>query len=535
MSLTQSSTPSTQTKDHPHDSSNIKNVVATRTPMYISEGISNGHSIAHLSIDDSERRKDNVSSRTRGVLIVEEGWQYRDPEGAEHGPFLAAKLVKWIDQGYFSGGLQVRKVARNGAGAWTPLKYVEADVRREAALTVVPLASGKEEPADSDEQGVLPAVSPHRHITPPPPPPPRHPPPPPPPPPRSSPGPMSTPGAPRPPPPPPPPRPRSVAAVRVGEETMGSISPAVPSPTPSRTLPTSPVGRSTQTAGPPKDDGRDLIAGKGVDDYRSPQHLDRYGNDGRVAPKARHAMHHNVVRGPGQFHPYSGTYGSMEKGEITRDRDRDRWGDGSVGRERGRLDRGYGGIGGGRGPTRGSFLQGQRMGGAGPRGRGQRGQRGHRGGRGGAKEGVDVDIAAAVQRLFTGDVALGTEQPMWRYIDAEDVTQGPFSAVEMINWYREGYLSDANLRVCGTERKVSPPSVPPSDFYIPLGALVYWVRRGHRFNAITVADVEAGKLPEELQKLKEGADKVTHKENRNEDAVEDNGTSKPEDTEDESS
>lgn len=55
-----------------------------------------------------------------------------------HGPFLAAKIANWVDKGFFSGGLEVRKVGARGAGAWTKLEYVLADVRREAALTLIP-------------------------------------------------------------------------------------------------------------------------------------------------------------------------------------------------------------------------------------------------------------------------------------------------------------------------------------------------------------------------------------------------------------
>jgi hypothetical protein len=78
----------------------------------------------------------------------------------------------------------------------------------------------------------------------------------------------------------------------------------------------------------------------------------------------------------------------------------------------------------------------------------------------------------------------------------------------MESWYSEGYLANPALKVCGTERKVAPPNLPPPEFFIPLGALIYWVRRGHKFTPITVADVVAKKLPEELQKLKDGAEKV---------------------------
>jgi hypothetical protein len=58
------------------------------------------------------------------------------------------------------------------------------------------------------------------------------------------------------------------------------------------------------------------------------------------------------------------------------------------------------------------------------------------------------------------------------------------------------------------ERKVSPPNLPPKDFFIPLGALLYAVRRGQRLSVITVADIQAKRLPEDLQKLKDGATKA---------------------------
>jgi len=58
---------------------------------------------------------------------------------------------------------------------------------------------------------------------------------------------------------------------------------------------------------------------------------------------------------------------------------------------------------------------------------------------------------------------------------------------------------------------------------------MYWVRRGHRFNAVTVADVEAGKLPEDLKKLREGAEKVSHPESGKGNGLEDGGVQqKPE-------
>ena len=97
---------------------------------------------------------------------------------------------------------------------------------------------------------------------------------------------------------------------------------------------------------------------------------------------------------------------------------------------------------------------------------------------------------------------------MWRYSDYEGVMQGPFPAKSMEEWFGAGYLADTKIAVCGTDRKVSPPNLPTPAFFIPLGALIYWVRRGHKFTAVTVADIAAGALPEELQALKDSAEKA---------------------------
>jgi hypothetical protein len=61
-------------------------------------------------------------------------------------------------------------------------------------------------------------------------------------------------------------------------------------------------------------------------------------------------------------------------------------------------------------------------------------------------------VAAAVRRLFTGESTLGTDQPVWRYIDNAGLTQGPFPAKSMEEWFEAGFLKDASLRVCGTVR-----------------------------------------------------------------------------------
>lgn len=39
---------------------------------------------------------------------------------------------------------------------------------------------------------------------------------------------------------------------------------------------------------------------------------------------------------------------------------------------------------------------------------------------------------------------------MWRYIDPDGNTQGPFPAQNMIEWHTAGYLHDMSLPVCGT-------------------------------------------------------------------------------------
>jgi hypothetical protein len=78
----------------------------------------------------------------------------------------------------------------------------------------------------------------------------------------------------------------------------------------------------------------------------------------------------------------------------------------------------------------------------------------------------------------------------------------------MEGWFAEGYLSDSTIPICGTERKVSPPNLPPEEFFIPLGALIYWVRRGNHFKPITVADIQSKQLPPELATLKESAAKA---------------------------
>ena len=203
-------------------------------------------------------------------------------------------------------------------------------------------------------------------------------------------------------------------------------------------------------------------------------------------------------RGRGRFSPELSSSGVVGGGRF------EGRGRGGGGRGRGDFDggRGSGGRfserGGRRGGGRGGFAE------RGGRGGGGRGGRG-----GGGAGGSELEVASAVSRLFHGEVNQGAEQPMWRYFDPEGNMQGPFPAKDMETWFQEGYLANPGLKVCGTERKVAPPNLPPPEFFIPLGALIYWVRRGHKFSPITVADVMAKRLPVELQKLKDGAEKVS--------------------------
>ena len=239
----------------------------------------------------------------------------------------------------------------------------------------------------------------------------------------------------------------------------------------------------------------------GDDEYSSgysaiSPHAGSYGGDGGVGGRGgRGDRGRGGGRGGGGR--YSGTSTSRDEFAVL-------GGGGGFEQQRG------GGVGGGFGyeqPGRGRGGSGR---GGGERGRGARG-RGGRGGRGGAAAaaaGPDPEITAAASKLFTGEVSLGTEQPLWRYIDPQGSMQGPFPARDMESWYQEGYLADPALKVCGAERKVAPPNLPPPEFFIPLGALIYWVRRGHQFTPVSVADVMAKKLPEALQVLKDGAEKV---------------------------
>lgn len=288
--------------------------------------------------------------RSQNPLIVADGWQYQDPEGDVHGPFLAAKIANWVDKGFFSEGLPVRKVTPEGMGAWTALKYVERDIRREAALRVVP--GEGESAAPVHPVAAAPPPPPAREIV------------------KPKEGVLS------------PKRSSEVSAhiVNSPESTISGRGPA-------NAFSRSPRSEDASDFGRPRNswDRRDSRTNRGG----------RYGNRG----------------------------GSWNQGRS-----------GGRGFERG--NRGF--DRGGRGFDRG----------------GRGGRRGGRGGRGRGGPPVDPDLAEAVHKLFSGDVGQGAEQPMWRYIDYEGSTQGPFPSKSMEDWFAGGYLTSTIL-VCGTVRKLN--------------------------------------------------------------------------------
>ena len=385
-----------------------------------------------------------------------EGWQYKDPEEQVHGPFSASKIVNWVDKGYFSEGLPVRRVTKGGEGAWVLLKVVMIDLRREAAQGVgdmpAPDVAAKPSPAAKPDAGT---GSPSA-------------------------GAGSSAGT-------------ETGASPGGKEAMNQKTgqderqeaPAVrrPPPPPERTSTPAMSQQDVRTwdrgqpGGPGRNKGNewgrfgDERGDRGTRDGRDgrgDRGMDRWSSYDRDPRDPRDRNQRNMpVRDP------------RDKFGRNQSRGDDRRGD--------RFDDRRGGRGGGRG-------------------RGGRGRGGRGGGRGGV--GPDPDVFEAVVKLFTGEVAQGAEQPMWRYIDYEGAIQGPFPAKSMIEWFQGGYLSDSAIQVCGTERKVSPPNLPPQDFYMPLGALIFWIRRGHHFSPITVADIQSKKLPEELATLKDSAAKA---------------------------
>ncbi|GAB4816161.1 hypothetical protein N2152v2_003207 [Parachlorella kessleri] len=373
--------------------------------------------------------------RSRRVIVEEgqEGWEYRDREGVMHGPFAAARILKWLDRGYFNGSLQIRRVGPQGSqqGSWSTLDQVLPHVKQEAAAegaggaamgprAAVPVAAAARIIPDGDSSGY---------------------------------------GG------------RGYSAGR------GAV-----------------LGDFPQQAwrGSRRYDG-----GSRADEQPYQQQPQQGGYGGRrgrgagrgggrpLSPEgyAAHPHEQYVVRGEG-YGSYSGGYGRSngDDGYGGGDRGRGR------GRRGGREPRGGGGRGEGRGRGRG----GDRGGGA------------ARGGGGRGPPGPDPAVKEAVQRLFSAEAKLGTEQPMWRYIDPDGNMQGPFPASNMVEWHAAGYLHDMQLPVCGTERKVSPPNLPTPDFFVPLGKLIAYVKAGNKFTPVHVEDIRSGMVPEYIQELRGG-------------------------------
>ena len=50
------------------------------------------------------------------------------------------------------------------------------------------------------------------------------------------------------------------------------------------------------------------------------------------------------------------------------------------------------------------------------------------------------------------------------------------------------------MLACATqERKVSPPNLPTPDFFVPLGALISYVKSGNKFTPVHVEDIRSGR------------------------------------------
>jgi len=71
----------------------------------------------------------------------------------------------------------------------------------------------------------------------------------------------------------------------------------------------------------------------------------------------------------------------------------------------------------------------------------------------------------------------------------------------MIKWFEGGFLQ-AELLICGTERKVSPPNLPTKDYFVALGTWLGWVRTGNRFESVKLDEIKVRTIPEVIQKLK---------------------------------
>ncbi|KAL3158040.1 kinesin-like protein [Trebouxia sp. C0010 RCD-2024] len=118
-----------------------------------------------------------------------------------------------------------------------------------------------------------------------------------------------------------------------------------------------------------------------------------------------------------------------------------------------------------------------------------------------ANDAAKPPSSKVAMRLFTAD-RQGAEEPVWRYIDPDGQVQGPFSAREMHTWYDSNYLQ-MDLPICGMERKVSPPDLPPRDLYKSMGQMLQQVNRGSKFRPTTVKDVAAALAAKNAPKAQE--------------------------------
>lgn len=117
-------------------------------------------------------------------------------------------------------------------------------------------------------------------------------------------------------------------------------------------------------------------------------------------------------------------------------------------------------------------------------------------------------------KLFTADNK-GAEEPTWRYIDPDGIVQGPFTAREMHTWLESNYLQ-MDLPICGMERKVSPPDLPPKEMYKTLGQLLQQIEQGHKFHPVTVKDVAASNNVFKKRTSNDGAESVEAKQDSEE-------------------
>lgn len=74
------------------------------------------------------------------ILPGKEGWQYRDPEGNLHGPFKPSQMLKWLNSGYFDGGLQVCW-GRGGGPSWAGAACITCQSTLTAAYLPTPCAT----------------------------------------------------------------------------------------------------------------------------------------------------------------------------------------------------------------------------------------------------------------------------------------------------------------------------------------------------------------------------------------------------------